>query len=152
MRSSLGDFGFFDWRFDYARPNKVWFRKDIGCWMVTLGGKKHRLAEGRQNKKLAEQKFHELAAVRAMSPASPAAPVADIIERFSRKHAAERFSGNDAKRTVDKSAALRAAVSRTRGWNINPVQRARPLGRSDWPKFLLGSFLRRHFGFFLSLA
>jgi len=27
-----------------ARPNRIWFRKDIGWWMVTLGGKKNRLS------------------------------------------------------------------------------------------------------------
>ena len=47
-----------------ARPNKIWFRKDIGWWMVTLGGQKVRLVQGRENKKLAQDKFHELAAVR----------------------------------------------------------------------------------------
>ena len=64
------------------RPNKVWFRKDIGWWMVTLGGQKVRLAQGRENKKLAEQKFHELAAVRPQPPEAPTARVADIIEAF----------------------------------------------------------------------
>ncbi len=33
-----------------ARPNKIWFRKDVGWWMVNLGGEKVRLAEGRENK------------------------------------------------------------------------------------------------------
>jgi hypothetical protein len=42
-----------------ARPNKIWFRKDVGWWMVTIDGRKLRLAQGRQNRKLAEQKFHE---------------------------------------------------------------------------------------------
>jgi integrase len=65
-----------------SRPNKIWFRKDIGWWMVTLGGEKIRLSQGRQNKKLAHQKFHELAAVRPQAPQSPAARVADIIEKF----------------------------------------------------------------------
>jgi hypothetical protein len=45
-----------------ARPNKIWFRKDAGWWMVTIDGKKLRLAQGRENRKLAEQKFHELKA------------------------------------------------------------------------------------------
>ncbi|MCE9554604.1 MAG: hypothetical protein K8T91_14700 [Planctomycetes bacterium] len=48
-----------------SRPSKVWFRRDTGWWMVTLDGKKIRLAEGRPNRKLAEQKFHELKAVQA---------------------------------------------------------------------------------------
>lgn len=65
-----------------SRPNKVWFRKDIGWWMVTLSGKKIRLVAGRENKKLAEQKFHELAAVRRRAPESPTAKVADVIEAF----------------------------------------------------------------------
>lgn len=65
-----------------ARPNKVWFRKDIGWWMVTVGGRKIRLAEGRANKKLAEQKFHELKAVQARPAESSDARVADVIDGF----------------------------------------------------------------------
>ena len=46
------------------RPNKIWFRKDTGCWMVTIAGKRVPLAKGRENRKLAQQKFHELAVQR----------------------------------------------------------------------------------------
>ena len=53
------------------RPNKIWFRKDVGWWMVTISGKRIRLAEGRENKKLAQQKFHELAVERARAPEAP---------------------------------------------------------------------------------
>jgi site-specific recombinase XerD len=65
-----------------SRPNKIWFRKDIGCWMVTLGGKRIRLADGRENKKLAQQKFHELAAEQPKAPEAASARVADVIEAF----------------------------------------------------------------------
>ena len=65
-----------------ARPNKIWFRKDVGWWMVTIGGQRHRLAEGKASKKLAEQKFHELLAGRAEAPESSTARVADVIEGF----------------------------------------------------------------------
>jgi len=65
-----------------ARPNKIWFRKDTGWWMITLGGKKIRLAQGRENKKLAEQKFHELKVVQAQPADSSDARVADIIDSF----------------------------------------------------------------------
>jgi hypothetical protein len=65
-----------------SRPNKIWFRKDIRCWMVTIGGKRIRLAEGRENKKQAQQKFHELAAERPKAPESLSARVADVIEAF----------------------------------------------------------------------
>lgn len=64
------------------RPNKIWFRKDIGWWCVTFAGQKVRLAEGRENKKAAERKFHELKAIEPQAPESPAARVADIIEAF----------------------------------------------------------------------
>jgi len=65
-----------------GRHNKIWFRKDTGWWMVTLGGVKTRLAEGRKNRKQAEDKFHELAAQRARVPEAPSARVADVIEAF----------------------------------------------------------------------
>jgi len=65
-----------------SRPNKIWFRKDVGWWMVTLGGKKVRLAEGKANKKLAQQKFHGLKAVTPNAPESTTARVADLIEAF----------------------------------------------------------------------
>lgn len=65
-----------------ARPNKIWFRKDIGWWMVTLGGVKTRLVEGRENKKAAQDKFHELALLQSRVPEAPSARVADVIEAF----------------------------------------------------------------------
>jgi integrase len=64
------------------RPNKIWFRKDVGYWMVTLGGRKVRLAKGRENRQQAQQKFHELMLVSHRRPESPTARVADLVERF----------------------------------------------------------------------
>jgi len=65
-----------------SRPNKIWFRKDVGWWMVTLSGEKIRLAQGKESRKAAEQKFHELMASRSQAPESPTARVADVIEAF----------------------------------------------------------------------
>jgi integrase len=65
-----------------SRPNKIWFRKDVGWWMVTLAGEKIRLAQGKESRKAAEQKFHELMASRSQAPESPNARVADVIEAF----------------------------------------------------------------------
>ena len=65
-----------------GRPNRIWFRKDIGWWMVTLGGKKVRLAQGKENRRQAEQKFYELAAQQTRTPEAPSARVADVIEAF----------------------------------------------------------------------
>ena len=64
------------------RINNIWFREDTGWWMVTLAGKKTRLAEGRPNREQAERKFHELKAVTPRAPESDSAHVADIIEAF----------------------------------------------------------------------
>ena len=65
-----------------SRPNKIWFRKDVGWWMVTVAGKRIRLAQGRANRNLAQQKFHELAVGVAQAPEAITARVADILEAF----------------------------------------------------------------------
>lgn len=65
-----------------ARPNKPWFRKDIGWWMVTINGEKIRLAEGRRNRQEAQRVFHELMAVRANRPEAGTARTADVVEAF----------------------------------------------------------------------
>ena len=64
------------------RPSKIWFRKDVGWWMVTVGGEKVRLAQGKGSRELALQKFHELKAVQPQAPESATARVADVIEAF----------------------------------------------------------------------
>jgi hypothetical protein len=65
-----------------SRPNKIWFRKDVGWWMVTIAGEKIRLAQGKKNRREAEQKFHEVIAGCSQAPESPTARVADIVEAF----------------------------------------------------------------------
>ena len=75
-----------------ARPSKIWFRKDTGWWMITIGSQKVRLAKGRENRKAAEQKFHELMIVRHTSPDADTARVADLVEAFldsAKKNCAE---------------------------------------------------------------
>lgn len=54
-----------------ARPNRIWFRKDIGWWMITLGGKKIRLIQGKENKKLAEKNSMSLPLCKPASPKPP---------------------------------------------------------------------------------
>ncbi len=65
-----------------ARPNKIWFRKDTGWWMVTVDGKKTRLSQGKENRKAAQEKFHGLKAVQARPADRSDARVADLIESF----------------------------------------------------------------------
>jgi len=65
-----------------ARRPRPWFRKQTGWWMVTLGGVQQKLAEGRENKKLAEKKFHELSLLVAESPESCDMRVASVCDAF----------------------------------------------------------------------
>jgi len=64
------------------RTAKPWFRKQTGWWMVTLGGKQHKLAKGRENKKLAQKSFHELMLLIAEPPQSSDARVASVCDAF----------------------------------------------------------------------
>jgi integrase len=68
-----------------ARPAKVWYRSDIGWWMVTLNGEKTRLIQGPnddEHRILAEEKFVELRKISRIAPQAPTARTADIIEAF----------------------------------------------------------------------
>ena len=65
-----------------ARPNKIWFYKATGWWCVIIEGKRIRLAEGRENRKAAERRFHELKLAGTQTPEAPSARVADVIEAF----------------------------------------------------------------------
>jgi hypothetical protein len=65
-----------------ARMPKPWFRKQTGWWMVTLGGRQHKLAEGRENKKVAQKRFHELQLLVAEAPGSSNARVASVCDAF----------------------------------------------------------------------
>jgi integrase len=68
-----------------ARPNKVWYRKDVGWWMVTLGGEKVRLVKGPEDehhRQLAEEKFVEVRWLRRVAPQSAGARTADVVEAY----------------------------------------------------------------------
>jgi integrase len=68
-----------------ARPAKVWYRSDIGWWMITLGGEKTRLVEGLNDdhhRQLAEEKYIELRKLRRTAPEAVGSRTADVIEAF----------------------------------------------------------------------
>lgn len=68
-----------------GRPNKPWFRPDIGWWVTTIGRKQYRLAKGKSKKdKKAEAKraFHELMAFRPRRPEDDDGRVCDLVEAF----------------------------------------------------------------------
>jgi len=66
-----------------ARTSKgPWFRKSTGWWMTTVGGRQHKLAEGRHNRQLAVQRFHELMLVVSQSPDAVNVTVLTVCELF----------------------------------------------------------------------
>jgi integrase len=68
-----------------SRPARVWFRSDIGWWMITLGGEKTRLLQGLNDdhhRQLAEEKYIELRKLRRSAPESVVSRTADVIEAF----------------------------------------------------------------------
>ena len=50
--------------------------------MVTLGGRQHKLAEGRDSKKVAQKRFHELLLLVAEAPGASNARVASVCDAF----------------------------------------------------------------------
>jgi hypothetical protein len=65
-----------------ARTARPWFRKQTGWWMVSLGGKQQKLAEGRDNKKAALKRYHELQLLVAEAPDSADMRVASVCDAF----------------------------------------------------------------------
>lgn len=80
------------------RPSKPWFRKQTGWWMATVAGQSHKLVKGKDNKKEAQRRFHELMAKVAEAPESPDARAADVCEAFLdwsfKHHAPDTYCGH----------------------------------------------------------
>jgi integrase len=51
------------------KPEGPWYREERDQWCVKIGGRRIKLAEGRENKREAEAKFHALMLERAVNPA-----------------------------------------------------------------------------------
>jgi hypothetical protein len=43
-----------------ARSAKPWFNRQKNCWMVWFAGRRVKLAEGKKNKKAAQDRYDEL--------------------------------------------------------------------------------------------
>jgi integrase len=65
-----------------GRRAKPWYRKANDSWYVYAAGKQVLLCRGRANRKLAEQKFHEMMALAAAPEAGADNTVAVICETF----------------------------------------------------------------------
>ena len=67
-----------------ARAAKPWFNRQKNCWMVWSNGKREKLAEGRSNKKAAQDRLIELRFETNRNPHPDAGQptVASVIERY----------------------------------------------------------------------
>lgn len=75
-----------------GRPNKPWYRPDIGWWVANIGRKQCRLAKGEDNKAEAERAFHELMALRPQRPDARDCRVCDLAEAFLEFARQEEYS------------------------------------------------------------
>ena len=110
-----------------ARTAKPWFNRQRDCWMVWFNGQRVKLAEGRKNKKAAQDRYDELRfeAARNPHPDSGNATVASIIERY------QSFAE---KRLAEGTKASRwpylQSFAETHGWRL--ISEARPDHMQQW--------------------
>src|SRR5262245_28796073 len=83
-----------------ARPQKPWYRKQTGWWMVEIDGKQEKLVKGPKNarhRQLAEEKLWEVRRLRRVAPQSADARAVDVIDAFlasSRQNNAPDLTGS----------------------------------------------------------
>ena len=66
-----------------GRKAKPWFYAENGCWMAYIAGKRVKLAEGKKNKKAAQDRLTELLYLGSKNPAPENdQTVASVIERY----------------------------------------------------------------------
>ena len=68
-----------------ARPQKPWYRKQTGWWMVEVNGRQEKLVEGpkdEHHRQLAEEKFVEMRRVQRVAPQAATARTVDVVEAF----------------------------------------------------------------------
>src|SRR5262245_8021834 len=75
------------------RKAKPWFRSQTGWWMAVVGGVRHKLCKGRENKDEARRRLREILTLRDLNPCLKAGPltVAAVIEKFL-EHAAKVYA------------------------------------------------------------
>jgi integrase len=56
------------------RPNRIWFHKQSQAWVTEISGRRYKLAKGRDQKKAAEVKFHELMLECSLNPPVDSGP------------------------------------------------------------------------------
>jgi len=110
-----------------GRTPKPWFYHQTGWWMVWLNGKKEKLARGRKNKKVAEQRLLELRleASRNPEPDSPDQTVASVIETYH-SFAEKRL----ARSTLEARAPYLQSFAESHGWRL--VSKCRPHHMEGW--------------------
>lgn len=110
-----------------ARSAKPWFNRQKNCWMVWCAGRRVKLAEGKKNKKAAQDRYDELRfeASRNPHPDSGAATVASVIERYQ-SFAANRLSAS----TLASRWPYLQSFAEAHGWRS--IAEARPDHMQQW--------------------
>jgi hypothetical protein len=111
-----------------ARTPRPWFWKGRGGWYVTLNGRRVRLADGKPNGRLAEDKSHELMVEARPNPApeSDRPTVVSIIEAYL-KHARRHLDP----RSIEEQRSVLQRFAETHGFGTVV----------DWKPFLLTRWL-----------
>jgi integrase/recombinase XerD len=110
-----------------ARPAKPWFWKERDGWYITLNGRRIRLAQGKQNKKLATDRFHELMVEIRSNPApdSDRPTVVSVIEAYL-DHARRHL---DARNYDDQWAVLQRFAE---AHGFREVKGCKPIHLTQW--------------------
>jgi hypothetical protein len=96
-----------------SRSAKPWFNKQKNGWMVWLGGKRVKLAEGRKNKKAATDRHDELRfqASHNPHPDDPGQTVASMIDTYQ-GFTRERLAAS----TVARREPFLQSFAEAHGW------------------------------------
>lgn len=69
-----------------SRPNRPWFHKQSESWVTEINGRRYKLAKGRDQKRAAEVKFHELMVECSLNPPVDSAPqyltAASLVDEY----------------------------------------------------------------------
>jgi integrase len=68
-----------------ARPQKPWYRKQTGWWMVEVGDKQVKLIQGpkdEEHRRLAEEKMVELRKLKRLAPQAVNSRTADVVDAY----------------------------------------------------------------------
>ncbi len=88
------------------REPKPWFNKSTDWWCTDIAGRRHKLARGRERKKLAQQKFHALMQECAVNPPADAGPGVATVPSIVDEYLDVGCRGNEERTFYEKKLIL----------------------------------------------